>query len=1574
MNEELDWSSSSMTARKVCFLLPLVVLLLLLLLIVKEVSASCSGNISSAAFEALEDLYFATNGANWDWDTDLSPSTIWHFPSSESVPCSDSWQGLICEAGSRLSSPCVLNGIVLSFYGLSGTIPSSLQSLGTLTQLELDSNSLEGTVPTQLAVLTALEDLYLYKNRLDGPIPSQLGLLTNLLSLQMFGNSLTLEIPSELGNLLLLQVLALSGNLVSGGVPSNLGQLTSLQDFDVSAAYLTGELPSQLGLLVNVQTMELNTNMLEGSIFTEIGQLVKMEELELYGCLFTGELPSELGYLINMQELGLSINSFSGKIPTELGNLVNVTTINLEENKLSGPIISQFGRLTKLQLLELYTNCLTNTLPLELGYLANLDSLIFNSNSVSGEIPSTVGNLTRLESIDAYSNMLDGEIPSEFGLLTNLLSLQLYSNLLTGDLPSQLGLLYAVQVLDCDANPLSGSIPSQLGNLGNLEVLGLYLSLLTGSIPTELGRLSSLHSLVLKENSLVGVIPTQLGRISKLQSLLLDNNSLEGELPTELAYVSTLQVIMVNSNNLQGSLPCELGLLTQLQSLNADYNSFTNSLPSELGLLTNVTDMYFDHNLLSSTLPPELANAVNLQLLSCADNLISGPVALCFGCLPKLESIVLSGNYFLDTIPSEVISMSNLVQLDLSFNLFYGQLPASLASMLSLQSLLVNDNNLSGPVPKIPPSVQSLDLSNNRFCGSIEFLGNLSSATISLVLGGNSFSGALPDTLSNYRYLEYLNLSYNELTGNIEDSLAVRNSTDLQHVVSIDLSYNRFTGSIESSLFMLTSLTTLILSQNCFSGSLPDAFCASSSLRYIVLDLLTGNCAASMGTGLQGFVLNHYMQGTIPSCVWNSTTIRVLHLLGNGLQGSLDELTNASSLSALALGSNQLVGTIPRSFQQHNFEQLDLSINRLSGTLQSDLVANPDSLALYAMSVNRLSGHIPEPLYSQFNKSVLDVLEGNLFDCQQIDIPPSDASYTTYQCGSIDYESSLLIWIVGLAAAALVLVASASFRNDCKDYFVRLKGARTSHAASFTFSSGILGVCLLGLFGYITMKVAYQLRSLCATHEYQYWWTSTASFLHGWGVGFFVMALLAVSSGLCALGIVFVGKAADDADRVSTRVNDVITMSWPAFVSVAIKLVGHVANIIVVTTVNAVYIVLAIDHLTGATLLLVQVSLVVFKLLWSSIAIPWLILQIRTKSYDYYSHWMFMTLFVFIGAPIAASFWESSSCFLYVLTRPREISFSFQVPAFECSTNCGSECGRDCHTVCSSSCEFSSLETIYGNVLPPWIYSYQCSSAIITNYVPVITISYFVSGIAIPIILLMMANNSHYLLGTTRNVFKSFVCEALWCSDGSSVSAVLRDGSIQVMLQKLTVKYILDLAVLVTFGLAAPLLAINVLVGMMFYFGIIVVLLHRFTTLCETNGIAAGTVEKAVWRRFGLKHGQVSGCCYVVMGFIGVFWSLFMFDWIADVYGSVAGGLSMLVPLLMPLGLCVIVLQRYHNQEVISEKKNDQIDDDMKGLELAEVEYKDPINSSNSSRNIVTNPVHENDAEPQKLVDEGSEI
>ncbi len=192
---------------------------------------------------ALVALYEATGGDSW------TNNTGW----KSGDPLGD-WHGVTTNSGGRVTS------LLLENNNLTGTIPSELGRLSSLSLLALYNNNLTGSIPAELGDLRVLTTLNLYDNTLTGSIPTELGRLNTLTHLSVRRNTLTGLIPSELGGLSNLRVLALDNNNLMGTVPAELGQLSKMTNLSLEHNALTGQFPSGFTGLAALKVLSFQDN------------------------------------------------------------------------------------------------------------------------------------------------------------------------------------------------------------------------------------------------------------------------------------------------------------------------------------------------------------------------------------------------------------------------------------------------------------------------------------------------------------------------------------------------------------------------------------------------------------------------------------------------------------------------------------------------------------------------------------------------------------------------------------------------------------------------------------------------------------------------------------------------------------------------------------------------------------------------------------------------------------------------------------------------------------------------------------------------------------------------------------------------------------------------------------------------------------------------------------------------------------------------------------------------------------------------------------------------------------------
>ncbi|KAJ4965520.1 hypothetical protein NE237_017369 [Protea cynaroides] len=120
-------------------------------------------------------------------------------------------------------------------------------------------------------------------------------------------------------------------------------------------------------------------------------------------------------------------------------------------------------------------------------------------------------------------------------------------------------------------------------------------------------------------------------------------------------------------------------------------------------------------------------------------------------------------------------NLKNLNILDLSNNRFIGSIPIEIEDMGQLKLLNLSHNKLQGLIPAAMGNLQNLhelDLSNNRLNGQIPLeIGRMKQLTL-LNLSHNKLYGPIPAQMGKYNsnssYME-LDLSYNDLEAPLEE-------------------------------------------------------------------------------------------------------------------------------------------------------------------------------------------------------------------------------------------------------------------------------------------------------------------------------------------------------------------------------------------------------------------------------------------------------------------------------------------------------------------------------------------------------------------------------------------------------------------------------------------------------------------------------------------------------------------------------------------------------------------------------------------------------------------------------------
>ncbi|XP_028760803.1 receptor-like protein EIX1 [Neltuma alba] len=640
---------------------------------------------------------------------------------------------------------------------------------------------------------------------------------------------------------------------------------------------------------------------------------------------------TSLSELHDMECLDLSGNDFYlNEIPESIESFTNLRYLNLSFSDFFGPIPYQLGKLSNLVYLDLSGNELVGDIPWTIGNISKLQHLYLGRNSLEGVIPSQLGNLSMLQTLELGGNFkltLDEQNNHDAKWLSEL------SSLSSLDLSS---------VSDVGYSHLWLQLIGELSKLRVLRLRGCGISYTHNpsltSYPSNYS--SSLVILDLSENNLNSASfqwPFNLS--SNLRGLYLSycnlsrtdlhftfsNFQLSSLIVLDLSYNNLMSLTAVNfSSNLQV-------LNLQNCSLLSDNLTFTSFNPN----LTSLVHLDFSDNLLTSSLIFHwISNfTFNLHEIRLPANLLEGPIPEGFGN-----------------------TMNSLEVLDLSYNKLYGEIPTSLGNICTLKRLSLYHNNFSGELSSF--------IQNTSWCNSHQL---------------QQIKG-MSTNLSVFSFLEYLDLSNNQLKGEVPKSIGL-----LSQLNRLFLDGNNLGGVITESHFnKLSNLKGLSLSGNSLALQISTGWIAPFQLQ----ELEMASCM--LGPYFPHWLHNQHklesldisncrLSGFMPEWFWPLIKDAIdVNISYNNFLGEIPNLSLKLSTGAIYLTSNNFEGAVPSFFSR--VPTLDLSENKFSNLvpLLCDQIEDNEDMGILDISNNRLEGHLPDCWSHLSSLTFVDLSNNNL--------------------------------------------------------------------------------------------------------------------------------------------------------------------------------------------------------------------------------------------------------------------------------------------------------------------------------------------------------------------------------------------------------------------------------------------------------------------------------------------------------------------------------------------------------------------------------------------------------------------
>jgi hypothetical protein len=1241
-----------------------------------------------------------------------------------------------------------------------------------------------------------------------------------------------------------------------------------------------------------------------------------------------------------------------------------------------------------VDILSLTSYGLTGHIPTEIGNLAGLTQLVFQENALVGTIPTTVGALTAITDFILNDNFLSGTIPSEMGLLSGCLEVQLSSNQLTGQFPDAIFTgMTAIVDFYAEINSLTGSIPTLIGSWLQLQQVYFDGNLLTSSLPTEIGNALQGNLIAANTNFMTGPIPSELGNWIQMNQFTMYGNMFSGTLPPEMGNFLSMEFMEFDDNLFSGTFPPAFGSFSEMQYLNAAINLFTGAVPSELGNLMKMNKLSLSQNLFTGTIPFEIAASKGSLLeFYINNNFLTGSFPESFNSTVLLQQISLNINLLTSSLPESLAGTWNLVDLiSATTNFFTGSLPIFRSHLLG--SLQIGQNYFSGDV-------------NTLFPLNVEELFPL---MILIDLNDNGFTGSFPNSLFTLRALQSLSGSSNCFSGELTCG---KNST-------LDDELNKPHSLQQLSLSGLTSgngCRNYVLSRSFYSnsgyypnsymqGTIPSCFWIFENLTSLYLD----------GNGFMGPI-------AAEDQVFRASNLLNLSLASNELTGTVPSFLLAhKGYDMLDLSTNRLHGTIPAQmgFDFCNTSvSIDLSVNRFSGYLPlSDgcdfgiLSNNILQGNIFTFNLKSVDVSVQVAALSFYGSFTLDVamviaaplllvgfsLLGYICLCVWRRFQGAGSTdvvdTTNKESGSVDND-----WDGNIDDSANSEIGWRSEVRLWFTYWQSMKVSRRWANLAETFLRLFLYLCILAVVVLAYFAVLFcalkKVAPNSAVYKDQRSWLPSAVYLHGSlpavlvAVGIFFVLLSFGSIIILVFGKRFAGRVglgpaimqsssniptfheapspilrsesrsidsvgteksnltvnSEQTRRTSTA--EVITAS-AATVSRMVLVVF--LNFCVVGLVNTGYLVEVLDN--SPYIQVIQFALSIFKLLWNLVFIAGSLKWMKNRDAEMFGSLYFrytIKLFNFVFVPCVATSIIADSCF-FTLFQQQAAPETFLL---RCD-------GLRYFINGTYVCDGVQINNLGESTLdPPFVYSYQCTSALITNYVPVLLYSYMISGLLVPAAIVLHLLVIDHISPESRwlkfcRAMNSYLPLVLQCSGDlhsnngtdEAIASEARHSSRILQLfpvESLLSTQFLNATLFTTFGLAYPYLGAVIVVGAILEMAAWILAVGRFlyrASVTTVNGkpvnsgksIQVHDEEEASKAKVDLEpvvlpyssshdtQSNQSGSmasqmvlltmrslaqvravdCFVVVVIACAFWGAMVFDMTADIYGNRSGLIAM---------------------------------------------------------------------------------
>ncbi|WJX56084.1 non-specific serine/threonine protein kinase [Trifolium repens] len=200
----------------------------------------------------------------------------------------------------------------------------------------------------------------------------------------------------------------------------------------------------------------------------------------------------------------------------------------------------------------------------------------------------------------------------------------------------------------------------------------------------------------------------------------------------------------------------------------ASWNSSTHywEIPTNLSSCSDLEVLFLSSNHLIGKIPTGINSLHKLRMLEISSNNLTGRIPPFIGNLSFLVVLYMTMNHLEGDIPQEMCSLKNLTTIAVSQNRIYGTFPSCLYNMSSLTVISAPGNEFNGPLPpnmfNTLPNLQKFLIGENQFSGTIPISIGNASVLQALDLSRNNLVGQVP-SLGKLQNIQWINLELNSL-------------------------------------------------------------------------------------------------------------------------------------------------------------------------------------------------------------------------------------------------------------------------------------------------------------------------------------------------------------------------------------------------------------------------------------------------------------------------------------------------------------------------------------------------------------------------------------------------------------------------------------------------------------------------------------------------------------------------------------------------------------------------------------------------------------------------------------------